>query len=310
MTQPGCAVVVHGGAGLVRRDSLSAEREGRCRAGLARAVDAARVVLLDGGSALDAATEAVLVLEDDPVFNAGRGAVLAAGGGVELDAAVMEGRERKAGAIGGATLPRNPVLLARAVMERTPHVLVVGAGADALVRELGIEQADRSWFVTKERLQQYTEVAAAGGFTLDHGGKAKDVYGTVGAVACDRSGSVAAATSTGGMVNKRPGRLGDSPVIGAGTYAWDRTCAISGTGHGEPFLRLGVASRISARMELGGESLEDACQRVIHEDLVQLGGQGGVIGVDAHGRVAMPFNTGGMFRGWWQEHGEDGVAIW
>ncbi len=306
----GAAVVVHGGAGLVRRASLTPKREARCLAGLQRAVDAGRTTLSEGGCALDAAIAAVVVLEDDPVFNAGRGAVLAEGGRVELDAAVMEGTGRRAGAIGGATVPRNPITLARAVLEQTPHVLVVGEGADALARELGLELADRSWFVTRERLEQYTEVAAEGGFQLDHGGSGEDVYGTVGAVVCDGSGSVAAATSTGGMVNKRRGRLGDSPVIGAGTFAWDATCAVSGTGHGEPFLRLGVAARISARMELVGESLADAARTVLHVDLDALGGLGGVIAVDGWGRVAMPFNTGGMFRGWWRQAGGDGVAIW
>jgi beta-aspartyl-peptidase (threonine type) len=236
--------------------------------------------------------------------------VLASGGRIELDASVMEGRGRRAGAIGGATLPRNPVCLARAVMEKTPHVLLVGEGADALARELGLEIADRSWFVTKERMEQYTEVASAGGFQLDHGGAGKDVYGTVGAVACDARGSVAAATSTGGMVNKRSGRLGDSPVVGAGTFAWDATCAVSGTGHGEPFLRLGVAGRVSARMEMGGEDLDQAASHVVHHDLPVLDGLGGVIAVDTHGRVAMPFNTGGMFRGWWRQVGGSGVAIW
>jgi len=307
---PGCALVVHGGAGLVRRDSLSTEREERCRAGLLRAVEAGRLVLEDGGSALDAAVASVVVLEDDPVFNAGRGAVLGSGGRVELDAAVMDGRGRRAGAIGGATVPRNPIALARAVMDQTPHVLLVGEGADALAREVGLELADRSWFVTRERLQQYTEVAAAGGFQLDHGGDGKDVYGTVGATACDGLGGVAAATSTGGMVNKRSGRLGDSPVIGAGTFAWDATCAVSGTGHGEPFLRLGVAGRVSARMEMLGEGLSEAAQRVIHEDLDALSGLGGLIAVDGQGRVAMPFNTGGMFRAWWRQSGGAGTAIW
>lgn len=265
-------------------------------------------MLEGGGTAVDAAQAAVVVLEDDAVFNAGRGAVLAAGGRVELDAAIMEGATRRAGAVGGATQPRNPIQLARTVMDATPHVLMVGAGADAIAVEHGLELADRSWFVTPERLRQYTEVAAAGGFQLDHG-NAKDVYGTVGAVVCDGSGHVAAATSTGGMVNKRCGRVGDSPVIGAGTFAWDRTCAVSGTGHGEPFIRLGVAGRLSALMELGGLDLSDAAARVIR-DLAELSGQGGLIAVDAQGNIAMPFNTAGMFRGAWHSDGKIQIAIW
>ncbi len=288
------SLAIHGGAGLIRRESLSSEREAACRAGLRAALDAGWAVLEAGGAALDAVEAAVVALEDDPLFNAGRGAVLAAGGGVELDAAIMDGRDRRAGAITGATTPRNPIRAARAVLERTPHVLLCGRGADALVAEAGLPAATLDWFATDERRTQYAEVARSGGFTLDHGGK--DVYGTVGAVACDGAGHLAAATSTGGMVNKRPGRVGDSPVIGAGTFAWDATCAVSGTGHGEPFLRLGVAGRVSALMELTDADLARAAHRVIHQDLVELHGQGGLIAVDRHGHVSMPFNTGGMFR--------------
>jgi beta-aspartyl-peptidase (threonine type) len=304
------AIAVHGGAGLIRRDSLSPEREARCREGLLAAVEAGRRVLAAGGAALDAVEAAVVTLEDDPLFNAGRGAVLAAGGAVELDAAVMEGASRRAGAAGMITRAKNPVRLARAVMERTPHVLLVGPGADALVDEAGLEAADVSWFITDERRAQWASVAGAGVFQLDHGGARKDVYGTVGAVACDQAGHVAAATSTGGMVNKRRGRLGDSPIIGAGTYAWDATCAVSGTGHGEPFIRLGVAARVSAWMELGGLSLADAAAKVVHEELPALDGQGGLIAVDRHGRVVLPFNTGGMFRAWVCEGEEPEAAIW
>ena len=305
----GWAIAVHGGAGLIRRHSLTPEREAACRAGLARAVAAGTEVLEAGGSALDAAEAAVVVLEDDPHFNAGRGAVLAAGGRVELDAAVMTG-DRRAGAVGMATVPRNPIRLARAVMEQTPHVMLVADGADALAREAELALADRTWFVVPERVEQFEKVAATGAFTLDHGSEDKDVYGTVGAVACDADGHVAAATSTGGMVNKRRGRLGDTPVIGAGTFAWDRTCAISGTGHGEPFIRLGVGARVSAYRELAGMSLEEAAHRVVFHDLPELDGAGGLIGVDAEGNVALPFNTAGMFRGWQQRGGDVHVEVW
>lgn len=302
------AVVVHGGAGLIRRDGLSAEREALCHAGLRAALDAAAAILRAGGDALEAATAAVVVLEDDPVFNAGRGAVLTATGEVELDAAVMRGADRAAGAVAGVRTPRNPVRLARAVMEHTPHVMLVGAGGDALAAELGLERADPAWFVTEERVRQL-ERARQGPFGLEAGGARKDVYGTVGAVAVDLAGSVAAATSTGGMVNKRPGRVGDSPILGAGTWACPQV-AVSGTGHGEPFVRLGVGARVAAWMEMGGLSLADATERVVHQELPPLGGAGGLIAVDRAGNVAMPFNTAGMFRGAATARDQAHTAIW
>jgi len=305
----GWSIAVHGGAGLIRRASLTEAREAACREGLRRAIEIGAEVLAAGGDALDAAVAAVVVLEDDPHFNAGRGAVLAAGGAVEHDAAVMAG-DRRAGAVGLSTVAKNPVRLARAVMDHTPHVMMVGPGADALARQVGLECVQREWFVVPERVAQYEQAAAKGSFTLDHGSDDKDVYGTVGAVACDASGSVAAATSTGGMVNKRRGRLGDTPVIGAGTFAWSDTCAVSGTGHGEPFIRLGVGARVSAYMELQGLDLEAAAARVVYHDLEYLDGVGGLVAVDAEGRVTLPFNTAGMFRGW-QRQGEPlEVAVW
>jgi beta-aspartyl-peptidase (threonine type) len=303
------AIVVHGGAGLIRRDGLSAEREALCHAGLRAALRAGEEVLAGGGSALDAAIAAVVVLEDDPVFNAGRGAVLTALGTVELDAAVMDGRDRRAGAVAGARTPKNPIRLARAVMDHTPHVMLVGDGADALAAEHGLPQVGAEWFVTDERRRQL-ERAKAGPFGLEAGGAKKDVYGTVGAVAVDRDGHVAAATSTGGMVNKRPGRVGDSPILGAGTWATDDACAVSGTGHGEPFVRLGVGSRVASWMEMAGLSLSEAADRVVHRELPPLGGAGGLIAVDRHGNVALPFNTAGMFRGLHREGEAATTAIW
>lgn len=305
----GFALAVHGGAGLIRRDALSEAREVACLESLRVALRAGGAVLSAGGSALDAVTAAVVCLEDDPLFNAGRGAVLHAGGSVELDAAVMDGH-RRAGAIAAATRPKNPVRLARVVMETTPHVLLVGSGADRFAAESGVELADDTWFVTEERRVQLAAAQAAGGFSLGLRDPRKDVYGTVGAVACDAAGHVAAATSTGGMVNKRVGRVGDTPILGAGTFAWDNTAAVSGTGHGEPFLRLGVAGRVSALMELAGLTLQAAADRVIHEDLAALDGLGGVIAVDALGNVAMPFRTAGMFRGCLREGEPPLVAIW
>jgi isoaspartyl peptidase/L-asparaginase-like protein (Ntn-hydrolase superfamily) len=242
------------------------------------------------------------------VFNAGRGAVLTADGDVELDAAVMEGEHRHAGAVAGVRTPRNPILLARAVMDHTPHVMLVGAGADALAAERGLVQVGREWFVTEERVRQL-ERARAQTFGPDAGAK-KDVYGTVGAVAVDLAGHVAAATSTGGMVNKRPGRVGDSPILGAGTWATDAACAVSGTGHGEPFVRLGVGSRVASWMELGGLSLDQAAERVVHQELPPMGGSGGLIAVDRYGNVALPFNTAGMFRGFQRQGEPPTTAIW
>lgn len=302
------ALAVHGGAGLIRRDAVSPEREVSCRAGLREAVEAGAAVLRAGGSAVDAAEAAVVVLEEAPEFNAGRGAVLCAGGWAEHDAALADGRTRGVGAVAGVREVRNPIRAARLVLERTPHVLLCGAGADAWLRTTELERVAPEWYVVPERFDQLQRARETGAFHLDHGGA--DVYGTVGAVACDAEGHVAAATSTGGMVNKLPGRVGDSPIAGAGTFAWDRTCAVSATGHGEPILRLGAAGRVSALMELAGLSVEAASDRVVFAELPALHGAGGLIAVDGCGRLALPFNTRGMFRGWWTLGAEPEVAVW
>jgi len=296
-------IAVHGGAGLARRHSLTPEREQACRAGLRDALRAGADVLAGGGTALDAVVAAVVSLEENPLFNAGRGAVLAADGSIELDAAVMDGRSRAGGAVAGVRTVRNPVRLARAVMERTPHVLLIGEGAEILAAEVGLERVDPSFFRTAERVEQLERIRGEQQAKLD-------AYGTVGAVARDEGGHVAAATSTGGTVNKRPGRVGDTPVLGAGTFAWDRTCAVSGTGHGEPFVRLGVGARVSALMELAGLSLAEAARRVIHRDLPEVGGDGGLVAVDSTGEVALELNSAGMFRGWLRDGGEPQVEIW
>jgi isoaspartyl peptidase/L-asparaginase-like protein (Ntn-hydrolase superfamily) len=306
----GFTIAVHGGAGLIRRHSLTPEREEACRAALRAALGIGAAILASGGAALDAVVAAVVALEEDPLFNAGRGAVLAADGGIELDAAIMDGRTRAGGAVAGVRTVRNPVLLARAVAERTPHVLLVGDGAEAFAREIGAQTVDPAWFRTPERVEQLAQAHAEERVSLDHGGADVDVYGTVGAVACDAAGHVAAATSTGGMVNKRAGRVGDTPILGAGTFAWDRTCAVSGTGHGEPFVQLGAAARVSARMELEGRTLEEAARLVVHADLPDLRGEGGIIAVDARGEVALVFNTAGMFRGYVRDGGPPQVEIW
>ncbi|MFT7521296.1 MAG: beta-aspartyl-peptidase (threonine type) [Kiritimatiellia bacterium] len=303
-------LAIHGGAGLIRRASLSAERERQCRRALDDALDAGCAVLDADGSAMEAVIAAVVSMEDDPVFNAGHGAVIAADGSFELDAAVMCGKSRQAGAVTGVRTTRSPVSLARAVLDHTAHVFFAGPGADHLAQELQLEQVDPSFFSTQSRRDQFERLRGTRIFDLDHGGASKDVYGTVGAVACDQQGHLAAATSTGGMVNKRPGRVGDTPVIGAGTFAWDQTAAVSMTGHGEPCLLLGAAGRVSALMELLGLDLEAACDRVIHQDLPSVQGLGGLIAVDALGNVCMPFNTGGMFRAARCSDGVRTIEIW
>ena len=304
------ALAIHGGAGLIRRNSLSAEREAACRAALSAVIEQGARSLAAGRPAMDAVVEAVAALEEDRLFNAGRGAVLTSNGLAELDAAVMDGAERRAGAVTAVKTTRNPIHLARAVMDQTPHVLLAGAGADDFAVALGLEQVDRDWFVTEERLAQLRDLQRTGGVGLDHGEASHDRYGTVGAVACDAHGNLAVATSTGGMANQRPGRVGDTPVLGAGTFASNTSCAVSGTGQGEPFIRLGVASRVAAWMEIGGLSLAQAADRVIHQELEPFQGLGGLIAVDATGQIAMPFNTGGMFRAAADHHGLHTVEIW
>jgi len=294
---PGWTILVHGGAGVLERGRLGAGEEAGARAALAAALEAGAALLRGGGEAIDAVEAAVRVLEDDPHFNAGRGAVFTYEGAIELDAAIMDGRTLDAGAVNGVTATRHPVSLARAVMTQSPHVLLSREGADAFSREHGLEQADPAWFATAERRRQLDEMKAHE--RASPGGGAFDVhlkYGTVGAVAVDRHGHVAAATSTGGLTGKRWGRVGDSPIIGAGTYADDRACAVSATGAGEYFIRLAVAHEISARVRMKGETIEDAADALIGE-LGALGGAGGVIVVAPDGSGGWAFNTPGMYRG-------------
>lgn len=292
MPQPHWSLAIHGGAGAMAPGYASPEEERGFHAGLEAALDAGSAVLAGGGSAMDAVTAAVEVLEDDPHFNAGRGAVFTYNGVNELDAAVMDGRTRAAGAVSGVTHTRSPVRLARAVMEKGPHVFLSGAGAEEFARENGIEQVDPDWFATPERWRQLQELKAKklGWFDADL------KYGTVGAVAVDGEGHVAAATSTGGLTGKRWGRIGDSPVIGAGTYADDRACAVSATGAGEFFIREGAAHEICARMRMLGESAQVAADTVIAE-IAALGGDGGVIVAAPDGTTAFAFSTPGMYRG-------------
>jgi len=285
-------LVIHGGAGVIERSRLAPEQEQEVRAALDRALQAGGAVLERGGTALDAVVAAARMLEDDPNFNAGRGAVLAHDGTIELDASIMDGRTRAAGAVTGVTRTRNPISLARAVMERSEHVFLAGSGADRFSIEQGLEQVEPAYFETPERRRQLEELKGRQLSAFDVDLK----YGTVGAVAVDQQGHVAAATSTGGLTGKRWNRIGDSPVIGAGTYADDRACAVSATGSGEYFIRAAAAHEICARIRLKGESARAAADAVIAE-IEALGGSGGVIAVTPKGDTVYSFNTPGMYRG-------------
>jgi L-asparaginase / beta-aspartyl-peptidase len=314
MTQPLAAepaapkkwtLVIHGGAGTIERARITSEQDKAIRAALDAALSAGEKVLASGGAALDAVEAAVLVLEDDPHFNAGRGAVFTYAGVNELDAAVMRGDTRAAGSVTGVTATKNPIKLARVVMEKSPHVILSREGADQFSREQGLEQAGPIWFATPERRRQLDELKSkqVGWYDVDL------KYGTVGAVAVDQAGHVAAATSNGGLTGKRWGRIGDSPLIGAGTYADDRSCAVSATGAGEFFIRVGVAAEICARMRLGGMGLQAAADSVMAE-VKALGGSGGVIIVAPDGTNGFSFNTPGMYRGRVSHGGAREVAIY
>jgi L-asparaginase / beta-aspartyl-peptidase len=287
------AIAIHGGAGTLPRAEMSAEAEARYRSGLQQAIDAGFAVLEDGGSSLDAVTRAVVSLEDNPLFNAGKGAVFTLDGRNELDASIMDGSTLNAGAVCGVTRIRNPVELARAVMEKSPHVMLAGTGAEEFASDQGFAFVPQSYFYTPERWRQLERIRGGDGdlsaLTISH-------VGTVGAVAVDDRGRLAAATSTGGMTGKRYQRIGDSPIIGAGTYADDRSCAVSATGHGEVFIRLAVAHDICSRMRFGGRSIGEAVREVVLGELPPRGGEGGVIAVDARGQIAIEFNSEGMFR--------------
>ena len=304
--QPKTALVIHGGAGYVARASLSAEDEAAARADLERALEAGHSILAAGGTALDAVQAAVVVLEESPRFNAGKGAVFNAQGGHELDASIMEGHTRRAGAVAGVTTVRSPITLARTVMEHSPHVMLAGDGAEAFADSRPeIERVPNDWFDTDRRrraLEQAQRQAAVGEAPQGQ------YFGTVGAVALDRHGHIAAATSTGGMTNKKWGRIGDSPVIGAGTWA-DERCGVSGTGWGEFYIRNAVAHDICARVAYRGDALVDAAEEVVNRVVTAAGGDGGAIALDVDGNIAMPFNSGTMYRAWISPDGSRGVAI-
>jgi len=301
-------IAIHGGAGAITRAAMSAEKEQLYLAELERIVSAGQAILAAGGSALDAVTEAVRLLEECPLFNAGKGAVFTHQGTHELDACIMDGRTLDAGAICGVSHIRNPVMTARKVLENSPHVLFTGAGAEDFARANGQEMVEPAYFFTQERYEQLQRaIAADTGVMLDHDGATLNAsgdpidperkFGTVGAVAIDELGNLAAATSTGGMTNKQAGRVGDSPIIGAGCYASNNTVAISSTGTGEVFMRTVAAYDVAALMEYAGLTLAEATHKVVQEKLLPLGGSGGMIAVDKFGNVELPFNSEGMYRG-------------
>jgi beta-aspartyl-peptidase (threonine type) len=299
------ALAIHGGAGVIDRGSLTTDRERGYREGLLAALAAGQSVLSRGGTSLDAVEATVRVLEDDPLFNAGRGAVFTADGRNELDASLMDGHTRKAGAVAGVTRTKHPISLARAVMDRSRHVLLAREGADQFSVEQGLEQVDPAWFRTEQRWQQLLDWRRDNAKLLDP----THSRGTVGAVAIDVRGHVAAATSTGGMTGKRWGRIGDSPVIGAGTYAVDGTCAVSATGSGEYFIRTSAARQLCDRIAWLKVDVQTAADATI-ADIGSLGGDGGLIALDGRGRIAFAMNSSGMYRGWVTHAVPRGTAIY
>lgn len=322
------AIVVHGGAGVIERSKLGPEGDKAYRAGLKQALEAGTAVLDKGGSAIDAVEAAIHVLEDDPHFNAGHGAVFTAEGKNEMDSSIMDGSNLKAGAVAGVTRPRHPISAARAVMDKSPHVMIAGPGADAFAERVGLEMEPPSYFFTESRWQGLVKQLKKEGKPIPprpagvppagpvipvaqlEESPDTHMYGTVGVVALDRQGNIAAGTSTGGMQAKMPGRVGDSPIIGAGTYASNQSCAVSGTGTGEYFIRLGVAREVCNLVFFRGMKLQDAADHVIHKELEALHGDGGVIAIAPDGQMAWSFNTPGMFRARMSEGGKMEIGVY
>lgn len=308
-------LVIHGGAGTILREKMTPEREAAIRAALTQALNTGYKILQDGGTSMDAVEAAVCVLEDSPLFNAGKGSVFTSEGKNEMDAAVMDGATQKAGAVASVQGIRNPVRAARKVMDQTSHVMLVGEGAEKFAREQGLQFEDSAYFFTQERWDELKRTQEKEKeIQKEYGSTAfpHTHLGTVGAVALDRHGNLAAATSTGGLTNKRWGRVGDSPLIGAGTYADNATCAVSCTGRGEIFIRAAAAHEVSALMRYQDLSVEEAAQRVVHDELVKLGGEGtgGLIALDRQGRFAMECNTPGMYRGYIAANGKAHTFIY
>lgn len=312
------AIVIHGGAGTILPEDMTDKQERAYRDALRTALETGHDVLTEGGSSLDAIVAALETMEDSPLFNAGKGAVFTSENTVELDASIMEGETLNAGALTGVKHIKNPIRLARLIMDESPHVMMAGEGAESFAREYDIEFVSNEYFYTERRRRQAeearerdTESGNSGADNRDSRGAPDDEkFGTVGAVALDQDGNIAAGTTTGGMTNKRFGRVGDSPIIAAGTYANNATCGVSATGHGEYFIRGAVAHDISARMMYGEQSLEEAAETVIMDKIPEMGGTGGVVALDREGNIAMPFNTPGMYRGYIDTEGNMVVRIY
>jgi L-asparaginase / beta-aspartyl-peptidase len=309
-------LVIHGGAGTILKEDMTPELEQAYQEGLAAALNAGYAVLEEGGSSVNAVKAAVVILEDNMLFNAGRGSVFTKKGVQEMDAAIMNGKDRSAGAVSGIRNVRNPIELAAEVMIHSNHVFLSGKGANDFAIKQGIKLEPDEYFFSQFRYDQWKSIRDSDNYSLDHTHHMVDElmkdkkFGTVGAVACDVNGNIAGATSTGGMTNKKYGRIGDSPLIGIGTYANNNTCAISCTGHGEPFIRSVAAYDVSCLMEYKGMSLQDAMNQVVHKRLLELEGEGGMIGVDAQGNAAMVFNSAGMYRAMKNSKGETIVGIY
>lgn len=316
------AIVIHGGAGTILKENMSGEKEEAYHLKLTEALNTGYSVLENGGTSTDAVIEAIKIMEDSPLFNAGKGAVFTNAGTNEMDASIMEGENLNAGAVCGVKTIKNPITAARLVMDKSQHVMLCGNGADEYARQNKLEIVDHKYFFTPHRYQHLQKIKETEKIQLDHDSIEDDQgyqinpdelkdskYGTVGAVALDQNGNITAGTSTGGMTNKKYGRVGDSPIIGAGTYANNKTCGISSTGHGEYFIRKVVAYDVAAMMEYKKISLEEAASYIVHEKLVEFGGSGGIIGLDKDANIVMPFNTKGMYRGYKKSTGEMEVKM-
>jgi beta-aspartyl-peptidase (threonine type) len=293
------AIVIHGGAGTIKRENMTPEREAEYRAIMNKALDVGEEILKNGGTSLEAVEKTIMIMEDSPLFNAGKGAVFTHEGKNELDASVMNGADRNAGAVGGVTIVKSPIQAAIAVMNESPHVMLTGEGAEQFAMEQGLDTVDNKYFYTHRRWDSLQKILHEENQSTGYMEKYPDYkFGTVGCVALDKEGNIVAGTSTGGMTNKRYNRIGDSPIIGAGTYADNSTCGVSCTGHGEFFIRWAVAYDVSAIMAYKGKSLEEAANEVVNEKLLEVGGSGGLVSLDKYGNIAMPFNTEGMYRGY------------
>jgi beta-aspartyl-peptidase (threonine type) len=309
------ALVIHGGAGTILKENMSPEKEAAYQAKLTEALNAGYAVLERGGSSLDAVTTTIQILEQSPLFNAGKGAVFTAEGRNELDASIMDGKTGMAGAVAGVNRIQSPILAAQAVMQHSPHVMLTGAGAEEFAQAQGLDMVDPNYFFDQTRYDQLKRIQAREAQKSKEKGyvapaNPDEKFGTVGCVALDKQGNIVAGTSTGGMTNKRWNRVGDSPIIGAGTYASNQTCGVSATGHGEFFIRNVVAYDIAARMQYANMSLEEAANSVINEKLKSQGGEGGIVALDKNGNIAMPFNTPGMYRGYRKEGEKAKVFIY